>query len=459
MSSGSKPLVPTLQGALSELQSVYEFAEVIGSISDIDELFWVMADSVASIMGLDDCVLYLRDGENLVQKSAFGVKADGTQISNPITILLGEGVVGTCAETGQAQHVDDVTLFPGYIPDQFSGASEMAVPVKFENHVIGVFDSEASAKNAFSARDVQFFARLSCIAAPRIYAAIQHGKLEDAVRFLLDERTNSSHLDKQSEGRVPLPGQLIGGFRLDRLLFLGEAYTVWEAFEDKLSRPVVLEVQTRGKRFSETTIDFVERAQVASQLDHNGIAEVYDCGKDDGWTWLSQEHTPYPQILGDFLNTLAHLPRLPEDYYRSVAGIFKKATSALGYAHSCGILHGNLSPNSMILTTGHHPHLIGFGRKNDGGSQKSFEADVIDLVRSLYFALTFRNASAEKYRSPSIFHHECPQNLETLCNEVLGEKCPATIELIEKRLSQWEKRPSGAAKGSSPKSWFKKKQK
>ena len=84
---------------------------------------------------------------------------------------------------------------------------------------------------------------------------------------------------------------------------------------------------------------------------------------------------------------------------------------------------------------------------------------MIDLVRSLYFALTFRNASAEKYRSPSIFHHECPQNLETLCNEVLGEKCPATIELIEKRLSQWEKRPSGAAKGSSPKSWFKKKQK
>ncbi len=72
MSSGSKPLVPTLQGALSELQSVYEFAEVIGSISDIDELFWVMADSVASIMGLDDCVLYLRDGENLVQKSALG---------------------------------------------------------------------------------------------------------------------------------------------------------------------------------------------------------------------------------------------------------------------------------------------------------------------------------------------------------------------------------------------------
>ena len=135
MSSGSKPLVPTLQGALSELQSVYEFAEVIGSISDIDELFWVMADSVASIMGLDDCVLYLRDGENLVQKSAFGVKADGTQISNPITILLGEGVVGTCAETGQAQHVDDVYALYGDEDNSLVIPPAMQVPTPFGTNV------------------------------------------------------------------------------------------------------------------------------------------------------------------------------------------------------------------------------------------------------------------------------------------------------------------------------------
>ena len=61
-----------------------------------------------------DRVIYLLDeqGETLIQKAAHGPKNPVAQdILNPITIPVGEGIVGAVAKSGQIEWVEDTQKF------------------------------------------------------------------------------------------------------------------------------------------------------------------------------------------------------------------------------------------------------------------------------------------------------------------------------------------------------------
>lgn len=411
---------PSCEVLRDELLAVNEFAEIIGSASDIDTLHWVMADTIASILGVDDLVLYLRDGEKLIQKSAFGIKEEDREIFKPIEIPVGAGIVGTAAGTGKSQLINDIATFPGYIPDQYKGASELAVPVIFEKRVIGVFDTESHKKNNYSKRDRQLLERLSRIAAPRIQAAIQRAKLEEAVVFLMEEREQFVKPEIRASGNIPLPGDEVGCFQLNRLLALGEETTLWEATQKDLKRPVILKILHRDKA-SKQANNFLEKARVASRLHHRNIAEVYGCGEDDGWIWISQEHVPHAQPLAAFLDSAHKLPSLPEDYFSLVFWLLKRATEGLAYAHSQGVTHGDFTVEQLILRPGEEPKIIAFGERATEGDSKSFAEDLRSLVRVIYQTITFRSPDEKNFVPPSLIRPECPPPLDEMCRKFLVE--------------------------------------
>ena len=47
----------------ADLSLVLDFATAIGELSSVKSLYWLMADEIAELLELDDCVLYLRKGE------------------------------------------------------------------------------------------------------------------------------------------------------------------------------------------------------------------------------------------------------------------------------------------------------------------------------------------------------------------------------------------------------------
>jgi DNA-binding response OmpR family regulator/putative methionine-R-sulfoxide reductase with GAF domain len=116
--------------------------------------------------GVTDCVVYLREGDHLVQVAAAGPKraTDGS-VRSPLRQALGEGLVGAAAAAGGAIRVPDVERDPRYRPDLFPARSELAVPIVADRRVVGVIDSEDPEVGHHTDRHEAVFVSLAAIAA------------------------------------------------------------------------------------------------------------------------------------------------------------------------------------------------------------------------------------------------------------------------------------------------------
>ena len=68
-------------------------------------------------------------------------------------IAIGKGVCGTAVSENTTQRVSDVHQFPGHIACDANSQSEIVVPVRINNEVIGVLDIDAPIKDRFSQED------------------------------------------------------------------------------------------------------------------------------------------------------------------------------------------------------------------------------------------------------------------------------------------------------------------
>ncbi len=69
------------------------------------------------------------------------------------SIPLGQGITGTVAQTGQPWRVPDVRQEPKYIQDSEHIHSELCVPLKIDERVIGIINAESFQLDAFSKAD------------------------------------------------------------------------------------------------------------------------------------------------------------------------------------------------------------------------------------------------------------------------------------------------------------------
>jgi signal transduction histidine kinase/ActR/RegA family two-component response regulator len=154
-----------------EVAAFTNLARGLAEAQSLEAVLWVVAREVIGVLGLEDCVLYLVDHarQRCVQAAAYGPKASGPMtVLNPIEIPVGQGIVGRVAATGVAQLVADVRQRPEYIVDDQPRLSELAVPIVYDDVVLGVIDSEHSAAGFFTPRHLRVFTAIAGLAAPRL---------------------------------------------------------------------------------------------------------------------------------------------------------------------------------------------------------------------------------------------------------------------------------------------------
>ena len=102
-------------------------------------------------------------------------------IDSPPRIKLGEGFIGWAAEKGDVAFSNDATNDPRYAPDPIPGEarSEIAVPIKIGDRVLGVLDVQENAKDALTKHDLELLRTF----ADQLAVAIQN------VNLLADEQT------------------------------------------------------------------------------------------------------------------------------------------------------------------------------------------------------------------------------------------------------------------------------
>jgi ligand-binding sensor domain-containing protein/putative methionine-R-sulfoxide reductase with GAF domain len=165
------------------------FANSVYGANSLTEICWDIARNCIARLRFEDCVVYLLDMERgvLVQKAAHGPKnPKGHEISNPIEIPLGRGIVGTVAATGRPLLVGDTTRDSRYIIDDELRYSELSVPILHEGKVIGVIDSEHRKKNFFRQEHLKAVSTIASISSNKIAEALAEAKAREKEIQLLE---------------------------------------------------------------------------------------------------------------------------------------------------------------------------------------------------------------------------------------------------------------------------------
>lgn len=187
--------IHVLQEKLDRQMVIHDFIKEVLQQDTVDEILWSICKNVISRLDLEDCVIYLVDEDRqlLIQKAAYGPKNPIAQeIIGQITIPIGEGVVGTVAKTGISEIIYDTTQDSRYIVDDNFRFSELAVPIIYNEKVIGVIDSEHSDKNFYTPSHLQILESISSLSATRIGYALAHEELKsykNQLERIVSERT------------------------------------------------------------------------------------------------------------------------------------------------------------------------------------------------------------------------------------------------------------------------------
>jgi len=169
------PVAHSLDSKTRYLEVLHEFALSQVDLNSLDEILWNVAKTAIAELGFVDCVIYLLDddGSKLIQRAAHGPKnPEHWEIFDPITITLGDGIVGAVAETGQVELISDTREDSRYIVDDAQRLSELAVPIIHDGRVIGVLDSEHPEVGFFTDDHVRLLTTIASLAATRIDTAL-----------------------------------------------------------------------------------------------------------------------------------------------------------------------------------------------------------------------------------------------------------------------------------------------
>ncbi len=165
-------LFETSQRQLRELMLLNAVSLVATQSASIDELTERVMEIINPMFETQGLGIMLLDAEtqtlNLYPKQS--VSEQGNFI-----LPLGKGLVGNVAATGQPRRLGDVSKSPDYFELSPTTRSELAVPMKIGERVIGVLNMESPRLNAFSPADERL---LTTVAAQLAMAIEKQRALE-----------------------------------------------------------------------------------------------------------------------------------------------------------------------------------------------------------------------------------------------------------------------------------------
>lgn len=137
-------------------------------------------------------------------------------------------------------------------------------------------------------------------------------------------------------GRYQVQGEIarggIGAILKGRDTNLGRDLAIKVLLEQHKDRPEVVQ-------------RFVEEAQIGGQLQHPGIAPIYELGQfADKRPFFSMK-----LVKGETLSKLLADRRSPSDERARFVGIFEQICQTMAYAHSRGVIHRDLKPANVMV--------------------------------------------------------------------------------------------------------------
>ena len=155
---------------------------------------------------------------------------------------------------------------------------------------------------------------------------------------------------------------LLGKYRILGLLGQGGMGAVYRAEDTVLLRHVAVKVMSEAIARESTLRDrFLREARAAGSLQHPNIVTVHDFGEVEGHLFIAME-----LVDGADLESLLARPEpLPLDTKLAIVG---DLLAGLGYAHRHGVVHRDIKPPNIQVTSDGRVKLMDFGIAYVGAS-------------------------------------------------------------------------------------------
>ena len=169
----------SLQQRLKELETIQEIDDAISKTLKLPYILNMIIDSTLDLTraAVGHIQLVTKDGKELELVTERGA----TLVTRGARLPMGEGVTGKAAQEGKPYRIHDILapewceLYRSYIPGM---RSELAVPMRFEDKVVGVINIESETVGAFDEEDERLVKRLAAQAAIAIHNAKQYEELQ-----------------------------------------------------------------------------------------------------------------------------------------------------------------------------------------------------------------------------------------------------------------------------------------
>jgi K+-sensing histidine kinase KdpD len=164
---------------ITQIELVNEIAEKLTSTLELDEVLNSAADTIRKNFNYFDVTIFL---VNRLEGQAVLVAHSGNYVDflpHGYRQTMSEGIVGWVATHGQKVLANDVTEDPRYVAYEYhSTKSELAIPIRVDQEIVGVLNVEDTKLHAFDETDAIVLETL----CGQLGSAIKNAKLYEEVR-------------------------------------------------------------------------------------------------------------------------------------------------------------------------------------------------------------------------------------------------------------------------------------
>ncbi len=189
---------------------------------------------------------------------------------------------------------------------------------------------------------------------------------------------------------------------------------VYKAVQPAMERYVAIKVLPRQMANSQEFVArFQREAKLLAQLQHPHILPVFDYGETDGYPYIVM---PYIQS-----GTLAELIKKRRLALQEVREIITQISSALGFAHTRGMVHRDIKPSNVLIDDSGNCLLTDFGLARMINTDSRLTSDGAIMGTPMYM-------SPEQGAGTHVDHRSDIYALGVILYEMVTGRVPYTAE-------------------------------
>jgi GAF domain-containing protein len=188
----------------TRLAALYDLGQTLILMRDAQEIAGTVLEIAARVLDFQDSEFLLVDeARGDLHPIARHGQVDGS-IGFRLPLDGEQGITVAAAQSRQPVYAPDVRQDPRYVSTGFEATSEVAVPVQFEDRVLGVLNVESSQPDAFSEVDQ----KLLCVLASQAALALENARLHAEERRQAEKVLVLNQLTRQIGASLDLQATL-----------------------------------------------------------------------------------------------------------------------------------------------------------------------------------------------------------------------------------------------------------